>query len=124
MKAKDSIKLWFKTLEDMGESSKICILTEHENEGVKEYVFDHGEFDAISGFIQNIGKVDDLKTNLKKRDKNVSGWKYLIGFLRYIIRIPFFSSDWNKYNRSWREKVNKIYPRGVYYCDEAENKTY
>lgn len=113
MKAKDSIDIWFKTLEEMGESSEIIIQTIDSSENKQVHRFDHGKFDAISGFIQNIGKVDNLKTSLKGRTDNTSALKYLYGFLRYIIRLPFYSAKWNKYKDNWRELNNLNYPQAV-----------
>lgn len=121
MKAKESLKIWFDQLSQMGESSNILISVKNKNE-IKEYEFSHGEFDAISGFIKNIGDFEGLNTNLSLRKKEKSKLKYLIGFLRYSLRIPFYSAKWNKYIVGWRDINSKYYPQSVFYFSNEDTQ--
>jgi len=119
MKAKESLAIWFDELTVMGESTDISIIIE-ENQVEKEYIFSHGKFDAISGFIRNIGYFEGLKTKLNLRGKPKSKLKYFLGFIRYSLRIPFKSAKWNKFNKDWRNSNHKFYPRAVCFFDKDE----
>lgn len=109
MKAKDSVRIWFETLSSEGEDMDILLQCD-VGEGMQDYRFHHGRFDAIGGFLSNVKNVDNPQTTLTLRGKQVPLYKFILGFIRYSLRLPFFASPFIKFDKDWR-KGEKFYPR-------------
>lgn len=120
MKAKDSVRIWFETLSSMGEDMDILLQCD-VGEGMQDYRFHHGRFDAIGGFLTHVAKVDKPKTTLSLRGKGAPFYKYLIGFFIYLLRIPFYASGFKNFNKNWRSS-KKHYPRAVSFLDVTETR--
>lgn len=118
MKAKDSVRIWFETLSSMGEDMDILLRCD-VGQGMKDYRFHHGRFDAIGGFLTHVANVENPKTTLTLRGKGAAPYKYLIGFLIYLLRIPFYAAAFKKKNKNWRAGKKK-YLRETHFFSHEE----
>lgn len=120
MKAKDSVRIWFETLSLEGEDMDILLQCD-VGEGMKDYRFHHGRFDAIGGFLSNVIHVNNPKTTMTLRGKQAPFYKFLVGFIRYSLRLPFYAAPFKNFNYQWRDG-SKNYPRTRSFLDEAQTK--
>lgn len=122
MKPQDSIKEWFKILEERGEYSHFTVIEEtHEGRQIETDFF-HGNKDGIGGFLsimKSRGETDFLLPELPKRD-DPSWFVYAINFFRYCARLPFYSPDW-KISAKWGRKSEK--PSARAWCSLSVSDT-
>ena len=108
MKPADSIKAWFKILEEKGEYSHFTVIEETQNGEIRETDFFHGDMDGISGFMKIMkerGETDFLLPELPHRPKPNS-FVYAVNFIKYLVRLPFYSPGW-KMKSEWRKNSEK-----------------
>lgn len=123
MKSQESIHYWFKVLEERGEFSSFTVI-EETNTGQKiESDFFHGDMDGIGGFLSIMkqrGETDFLLPELPKRPRPHS-FVYTVNFLRYLIRIPFYSPKW-KIKETWLKRSEKPLSRAWGTLSKAETE--
>lgn len=103
MKSQDSIKAWFKILEEKGEYSHFSGIEVLPSGEIKEYDFFHGDIDGIGGFLSIMkerGESDLVMPALPPR-KDPPSFVYAYNFFLYLLRIPFYSPGW-KISDKWR----------------------
>lgn len=108
MRPQDSIKTWFKVLEEKGEYSHFSGLEVKPDGKILEYDFFHGDIDGIGGFLSLVkdrGETELVIPQLPER-KDPPAWVYAMNFLRYLLRIPFYSPGW-KISEKWRKNSEK-----------------
>lgn len=108
MKAQDSIKEWFKILEERGEYSHFTVIERTHNGEERESDFFHGDMDGIGGFLtimKQRGETSFLLPELPKREQP-HWFVYALNFVRYLARLPFYSPRW-KISSEWRKKSEK-----------------
>ncbi len=103
MGPQDSIKAWFDILEERGEHPFFSVL-EVKGSEVIDHEFHHGKFDGIGGILKLMGdreKSPLVKPILPAR-KDPPAWVYFFNFLRYLLRLPFYSPSWNLPKTNWK----------------------
>lgn len=122
MKAQDSIKAWFKILEERGEYSHFTVIEKTEDGIDIESDFFHGEMDGIGGFLSIMkkrGETDFLLPALPQRS-SPHGLVYALNFLRYLARLPFYSPGW-KLKDLWKKNNEK--PSARAWCSLSIEET-
>lgn len=122
MRPQDSIKEWFKILEERGEYAHFTVIEQtHEGREIETDFF-HGNMDGIGGFLtimKSRGETDFLLPELPKRD-NPHWFVYFYNFLRYCARLPFYSPGWN-ISSKWGRKSEK--PSARAWCSLSVSDT-
>ncbi len=124
MRPQDSIKEWFRILEERGEYSHFTVI-EKTPEREIETDFFHGNMDGIGGFLSIMkerGETDFLLPSLPKRD-NPHWFVYAVNFVRYLARLPFYSPDW-KIEVPWKRKSEKPSARAYASMSVDETETF
>lgn len=124
MRPEESIKHWFKVLEDRGEYSNFTVIEETREGERRETEFFHGDMDGISGFMKIMkerGETDFLLPELPHRTKP-HNFVYAVNFLRYLTRLPFYSPAW-KLVSPWRRNSEKPSARAWISLSKEDTET-
>lgn len=122
MKAQDSIRHWFKILEERGEYSFFTVIEQTNKGELLETDFFHGDMDGIGGFISIMkqrGETEFIFPELPKRPLPHS-FVYFCSFVKYLAKLPFYSPTW-KIKNNWEKNNQK--PTARAFCTLSKNET-